>query len=289
MKSSLLERECKSFEDALTLIEEGLKKYPTFPKLYMMGGQICWQDLFSLNPIKEYVDKARDFFKRGLDKCPNNVTLWILASQLEEKAPLLLNSSNNGENRSGLGFTKARSILELGRLKNPKSATLWVEAIRLERRANNDKLAVTLMARALQECPNSGLLLAENIIMSPRAEQKAKSADAIKKCPDDPLVIIAVASLFASERKVDKARKWFQRGVILHKDLGDSWAKFYLFEKEFGDTLKQKAVKDQCIAADPKHGEYWTLIMKEMKNRKKSVGEGLELVASYLQQQRKSI
>jgi len=45
------------------------------------------------------------------------------------------------------------------------------------------------MARALQECPSSGLLLAENITMSPRVEQKSKSADAIKRCPDDPRVL----------------------------------------------------------------------------------------------------
>jgi hypothetical protein len=35
-------------------------------------------------------------------------------------------------------------------------AVVGRESIRLERRANNDKLAAQLMARALQECPNSG-------------------------------------------------------------------------------------------------------------------------------------
>jgi pre-mRNA-processing factor 6 len=290
MKSSLLEQECENFDDALTLIEDGLKKYPKFGKLYMMGGQICSQDLFSAFPDKkkENLDRARQFFKRGLESCPHNVILWILASRLEEKAPSLFIDSGNGGSRSGIGFTKARSILELGRLKNPKNPELWVEAIRLERRAGNEKLAVTLMARALQECPNSGPLLAENITTSPRAEQKAKSADAIKKCPDDPLVIIAVASLFASERKVDKARKWFHRGVILNKDLGDSWAKFYAFENDFGDADKQKRVKEQCITADPKHGEIWCSIMKDMKNRKKTAAEGLELVTAYLREHNKA-
>ena len=299
MKSSLLERECENFQDALTLIESGIQKYPKFPKLYMMGSQICSQDLFSVMPDKkkENLDRAREFLKRGLQQCPNNVVLWILASRLEEKAPLLLKhlngdgnegKSSNGNNLTGIGFTKARSVLEIGRLKNPKNPKLWVEAIRLERRANNGKLAVTLMARALQECPNSGLLLAENISTSPRAEQKSKSADAIKKCPDDPLVIVAVASLFASERKVAKARKWFQRGVILNKDIGDSWAKFYVFEKAFGDAENQKAVKDQCVAADPKHGEIWCSILKDVKHRKKTVAEGLELVAVHLQDQNKN-
>jgi pre-mRNA-processing factor 6 len=36
MKSALLEREQKKYKDALQLIEEGISKYPTFGKLYMM-------------------------------------------------------------------------------------------------------------------------------------------------------------------------------------------------------------------------------------------------------------
>ena len=154
MKSALLERENKHYNDALNLIEEGILKYSNFPKLYMMGGQICSEDLAG---DKQNLELARKFYQRGLQSCPNDsVTLWILASRLEEQA---------GEFDSSLrgGVTKARSLLELSRLKNPKNPELWVEAVRLERRAGNDKLAVTLMARALQECPTSGLLLAENI------------------------------------------------------------------------------------------------------------------------------
>lgn len=198
--------------------------------------------------------------------------------QVEERA---------GEFDSSLrsGVTKSRSLLELSRLKNPKNPELWVEAIGLERRAGNDKLAITLMARALQECPSSGLLLAENIATAPRVEQKSKSADAIKKCPDDPRVIAAVASLFASERKLEKARKWFERAVVLDADLGDSWAKYYLFETETGSSGKKEKIKERCIVAEPKHGELWCSVMKEMANRRKSVGEGLELVANKIQQQ----
>lgn len=276
MKSALLERENRKFNDALDLIEEGLSKYPDFAKLYMMGGQICSQDL---SRDKSNLERARKFYQRGLQSCPNNVTLWILASRLEERAGVFDSSLRSG-------VTKARSLLELSRLKNPKNPELWVEAIRLERRAGNDKLAVTLMARALQECPSSGLLLAENISTAPRVEQKSKSADAIKKCPDDPRVIAAVASLFASERKHEKARKWFERAVVLDPDLGDSWARYYLFETEVGSPGKKERVKERCIAAEPRHGELWCSIVKEMANRQKSVGDGLELAASKLQQQK---
>ena len=47
-------------------------------------------------------------------------------------------------------MTKARSILEFGRLQNRKCPELWVESVRLEVRSGNDKLAVSMLAKALQ-------------------------------------------------------------------------------------------------------------------------------------------
>jgi pre-mRNA-processing factor 6 len=185
-----------------------------------------------------------------------------------------------GAGSANAGLTKARSILELARLKNPKNDQLWVEAIRLERRAGNDKLAVSLMAKALKECPTSGLLLSENIITAPRVEQKSKSADAIKKCPDDARVIAAVAALFAGERKNDKARKWFERATAVDHDNGDCWAKLYAFELDAGTKETQDSVKQRCIAAEPKHGETWCQVAKATSNRGKSTAEVLELVAT---------
>ena len=270
MKSALLERECKQPDVALDLLEQGLQKYPTFAKMYMMGGQICSEDL---PKNKNSLDRARKFYQRGLQKCPNNVVLWCLASQLEERV------ADYGAGSASAGVTKARSLLELARLKNQKNPELWVEAIRLERRAGNDKLATSLMARALQEIPSSGLLLAENITTSPRVEQKSKSADAIKRCPDDPRVITAVASLFAAERKNDKARKWFERAVVLDPDMGDSWARLYAFELDAGTKETQDKVKERCISAEPTHGELWCKVVKAMSNRGKTVDENLETVA----------
>lgn len=276
MKSALLEREQKKFNEALVLIEEGISNYKSFPKLYMMGGQICSDDLLK---DKSNLDKARRFYQRGLQACNNNVVLWILASQLEERAHTF---DKTNTVKPGLGVTKARGLLEISRLKNPKNPVLWLEAIRLERRAGNEKLANTLTARALQECPNSGALLSENIRKAPRVEQKSKSADAIKRCPEDPRVIAAVANLFASDRKNEKARKWYDRAVILDSDVGDSWAYFYAFELEVGKKEQQEKVKERCVAAEPKHGEFWTAVVKDMANRGKTVAEGLELAAQKL-------
>jgi len=49
------------------------------------------------------------------------------------------------------------------------------------------------MARALQECPSSGLLWAEAIFIEARPQRKTKSVDALKKCEHDSNVLLAVA------------------------------------------------------------------------------------------------
>ena len=260
MKSALLERELKEFDNALKFIEEGIDKFPNYKKLYMMGGQLCGDDL-------KHEQRAREYFQRGLKGCSTCEVLWILASKLEE---------------TYTSVVKARSIFDLSRLKNPKNPELWVQAIRLERRSKNDKLAMTLMAKAIQECPNSGILRAEAIMTAPRPEQKSKCAEAIKRCPDDPIVITAVATLFATERKYEKARKWLERSVALNPDIGDSWGRFYAFELAYGTVEQQDDVKSRCIRADPKHGVMWCSISKDMDNRKKSVEDILKLVAQQI-------
>jgi pre-mRNA-processing factor 6 len=277
MKSALLEREEHRFQDALCLIDEGIEIYPDFAKLYMMGGQICSDDL---EKNKANLDKARKYFEKGIQKCSTNTTLWILASRLEERVHKFDPSKT-----AGVGATKGRSLLELARLKNPKSPPLWLESIRLERRSGNEGMAGTLMARALQECPSSGILLAENIRTAPRVEKKSKSADAIKRCPEDPHVIAVVACLFASERKHEKARKWFEKAVTLDPDMGDIWAAYYAFEIKNGTKDQQEQVKDRCIKAEPKHGEIWTRIRKDMSNRRTTIAEGLELVCKAIEEE----
>lgn len=264
MKGAQLEDRCKEYDAALHLLEEGIARYPTFDKLYMMGGQLCGDT--------DRLDRARRFYQRGLERCPDSDVVWTLASRLEER-------------QGASNVTKARSLLELARLKNPRHPRLWLHSVRLERRAGNDTLAATLLARAHQECPTDGSLLAEGITTAPRVERKGKSADAVRKCPDDPAVIAAVACLFADERKDAKARKWLERAVVLDPDRGDSWALYYKFESERGTVEQRKQIKDRCVAAEPKHGEVWCCVMKDRKNLRKSTAEGLELVVEHMLQQ----
>jgi tetratricopeptide (TPR) repeat protein len=184
MKSAVLEREHSCFDAALKLIEEGIAKYPKSPKLYMMGGQICSDDL---PKQKSSLDKARNFYQRGLQECPNNTVLWKLASLLEERAATF---EPNKTVTAAVSSTKARSLLELARLKNPKNPELWQEAVRLERRSGNPKLAVTLMAKALQECPTSDCFM--RTYSAPRVEQNPPIIGRATMLVDAPSLAVCV-------------------------------------------------------------------------------------------------
>uniref|UniRef100_A0A7N8XFF2 Pre-mRNA-processing factor 6 n=1 Tax=Mastacembelus armatus TaxID=205130 RepID=A0A7N8XFF2_9TELE len=257
MKSVKLEWVLGNIEAAQELCTEALKHYEDFPKLWMMRGQIEEQC--------ESMDKAREAYNQGLKKCPHSVPLWLLLSHLEESVGQL---------------TRARAILEKARLKNPQSPELWLESVRLEFRAGLKNIANTLMAKALQECPNSGILWAEAVFLEGRPQRKTKSVDALKKCEHDPHVLLAVAKLFWSERKITKAREWFLRTVKIEPDLGDAWALFYKFELQHGTEEQQEEVRKRCENAEPRHGELWCAESKHVLNWQKKTGEILAQVAS---------
>jgi pre-mRNA-processing factor 6 len=253
MKSALLELEVNDVKTALELIDKAITIYPSFAKYYMIAGQACDGELNDQG-------RAREYYQKGLKMCPLSVPLWKLIIKLEEKSK---------------GCNKARSMMELARLKLPDNEELYLEAIRLERRAGNDKLAESLMAQALQLCPKSGILWAEEILTCPKTSQKSKSVDALKKCDNDPHVVIAVARLFAADNKGPKARKWFERAVTLDPKLGDAWAYFYAFElkqmvtnnSSSGNDLAEDVLQ-KCIVAEPNRGELWCGLAKRTENRR---------------------
>ena len=75
--------------------------------------------------------------------------------------------------------------------------------------------------------------------------------------------MLAVAKLFASERKIEKARSWFNRTVTLEPDLGDAWAHYYEFEMKHGNEERQKEVVRRCVQAEPTAGEQWKKVQKD--------------------------
>lgn len=260
VKSARLEWCLKDLEAAKRLLVDAIDRYPETPKLYLMMGQILSQE--------KNFNEARRYFAEGAKKCPSNIPLWIWLSRLEESQNMLI---------------KARSDLERARLKNPKNPELWLEAVRIEARAGLKELAHERLARALQECEHSGRLWAEAIFMEERHGRRSKSVDALKKCEHNADVLLAVAKLFWTERKIKKAREWFQRTVKIDPDFGDAWAFFYKFELLHGTQEEQEIVKKKCKQAEPRHGELWQEVSKDVENWRKRTEEILTELANKLE------
>ncbi|KRX96568.1 Pre-mRNA-processing factor 6, partial [Trichinella pseudospiralis] len=259
MKSAKLEWCLNELDEALDLIKQGVEMYPESEKLWMMVGQ--------LYASKGDIESARKAYAEGLKHCSGCIAMWILAAQFEEEQDC---------------FIRARALLEKARLKNPKNPSLWLAAIRIEQRGGFGEAALNLLARALQDCPNAGLLWAEAIQIESRPARKSKSVDALRKCEHDPHVLLAVSKLFWSERKVNKAREWFNRTVKVDPDLGDSWAYYYKFEQVHGTEEQQSDVRNRCIQAEPRHGELWCSYSKKIANWRCSVGEILDKLVQNL-------
>ena len=220
-----------------------------------------WIMLGQLEEKEGDVDAARNAYAKGTRRCPDAIPLWCAAAALE--------ASPDGGNAPA----KARAVLEQARLRNPANETLWLTAARQERGGKpvgvdpeSDRAADALMAKALQECPASGMLWAEAVRLAPRPQRKSKSVDALKRCDNDPAVIASIANLFWLDRKMDKARGWFNRAVTLNPDVGDHWAAYFKFETRHGDEDAVNAVVKRCAEAAPKHGEAWCRVAKRVEN-----------------------
>jgi pre-mRNA-processing factor 6 len=90
------------------------------------------------------------------------------------------------------------------------------------------------------------------------------------------------ARLYWADRKIEKAREWFERAVSAGPDSGDAWGWWLKFEHH-GTAAQEEDVIVRCQAAEPRHGETWQPIAKDDKNGGKSAKEILELVAAALQ------
>ena len=89
--------------------------------------------------------------------------------------------------------------------------------MQIERDAGNLKAAQAHMAKALQLCPESGPLWACAIELETRPQRKSKSYDALKKCPDDAHVFIAVAGCVRDGAAPQHQRLQFEVFVLSTK------------------------------------------------------------------------
>ncbi|CAN9430116.1 unnamed protein product [Alternaria alternata] len=258
MKSAVLERQLENYETAIDICNQGLQNWPGSWKLHAIKGQVYEQ----LSKLPE----AHEAFNIGTRAAPKAPVLYILLSRLQVKQGAVV---------------KARSTLDRGRQQNPKSEEILLEQVRLERRQNNTSAAQQLMAGALQQCPNSGLLWAEKIMyLEGRTQRKPRALEAIKKVEKDPLLFVVVARIFWSERRLDKAATWFVKAVTLDSDYGDAWVWYYKFLEQHGTEEKKEDTLSKAAMAEPKHGEIWQSVAKDPKNARKSVEEILKIAAA---------
>ena len=99
------------------------------------------------------------------------------------------------------------------------------------------------------------------------ADQRFSALTRSRKTHNSNIKKKAVAKLFWIDRKVRKARNWFNRAVTVDPDLGNTWAWFYKFEQEHGGPDKQKAVIKRCTEADPRHGDLWCKVSKRVTTK----------------------
>ncbi|CAG9460105.1 unnamed protein product [Pedinophyceae sp. YPF-701] len=240
MKAAIVERAAGDAAAEREVLKQGLDAFPDFPKLWLMLAQ--------LEVRCGHRDAARRTLAAAVAKCPQSVPVW------REYAALEAAEGN---------FGKARAILEQARLKNPAQEALWVAAVRVELRANNAKAAEVTLAKGLQQCPKSGRLWAIATQLAPQKQRRGKCSEGLKRCDQDPYIVVEAAKLFWAERKVDKARQWMSRAVAAAPDNGDIWAQLYKLELQHGDETTQRAVVEKCAQAAPRYGECWIRVAKD--------------------------
>ncbi|CDY48448.1 BnaA08g11570D [Brassica napus] len=302
-----LERSHGSRESLDAVLRKAVLYLPQVEALWLMGAKEKW--------LAGDVSAARVILQEANAAIPNSEEIWLAAFKLEfenkelERARMILGKArerggtgrvwmksavferelgNVEEERRLLeegkklnGLNKARVILTNARKRCPEEDELWLAAIRVELRHGNKKEAERLMSKALQELSKSGILLAADIEMAPQCPlPKMKIKDALKKnCVKEGYVTASVAKIFWRERKVDKARKYFERTVKLNPDNGDFWALYYKFEVQHGSEERQKEVLNRCVVSEPKHGEKWQAVSKALENSHQSVEVILKKVA----------
>ncbi|UZJ57256.1 hypothetical protein CBS101457_006576 [Exobasidium rhododendri] len=262
LKSAVLERNENRLEDSLALLREAMVKFTDYWKFYLMLGQLLEETISTEGGAN--IKAAREAYSKGCRACPQVVPLWIAASRLEEKADMTI---------------RARAILEKARLTIAKNDVLWNESASVEERSDSIQQAKMMIARGLQECPSSGLLYAHSIWLEAKPARKTKSADALKKTGDDARILNVIARLFWNERKVEMARKWFERSCKANQDWGDGWGWWYKFELQHGTDESCEVVKERCRRAEPKHGEVWQPVAKDWRRGLQSISTVLQVVA----------
>jgi pre-mRNA-processing factor 6 len=219
IKSAQLERSLRRTDACVEICKKGIGVIMKSPDLYKLWLIACHAYLET-----DRVNEAQETITKACESLPNRPAVWAVACDV-----FLRQADHN----------RARSVLERARVRLPTDEILWYKGYMVEAACHgSDSTACrVLLSRALQSCPSSGILWAYAISTEPVATRHPKCLDALKRCPNHPLVVSAVAKFFWVEKlQFDKARKWFQNALASEGgSYGQVFAEFLAFELSQGD------------------------------------------------------
>lgn len=230
-------RYASSPEEAKRVLINGLKYFSKSAGLWILLARLEANS----NPLA-----ARGVLEQAMAACPSSSGVWIAAAAFEEAQ----------DPKNSFALSRARVLLEKGRASCSKSEELWLASVQLEFRAEQPTMAKSLLAKGLQMCPKSGLLWSEAIMRESRPLRKGKANVALAQVGQDPLVFLTMAKLFWADRKMEEAKDYLERAVVMDPSNGDLWAWYCLFTRQqSNETCESVVVK--AVENNLTNGQFW--------------------------------
>lgn len=223
----------------LEVVKEAISRFPDCFKLYLQCSQIYVDT--------EDKERAKDVLGQGVLLIPDSVVIWLALARIEESR------------------LKQNAILDRGLLKNPKSALLMREKFRIEKQ-KDVKIARNYLLRLMKILPNSPELWCERLLnLETKSLQKTSFRQLIVATNDNPTVLNTIGYILWQEGKISRCKNFFDKSLELNPDIGDTWILLYLFLSRHGDPEELDKLVQNMEEADPRHGEVWPQVNKQIQ------------------------
>jgi pre-mRNA-processing factor 6 len=233
-------RETGRLDTALAVLDQGLLEFTSW-KMFLQKSQI----LESENDL----NGARQVLSNATKLMPMVPQLWIAASRLD----VLLGN-----------ITRARSSLDLGLAKHA-SDIIWLEKLVLEQKRGDMDQVATMISKALKEFPESSLLWKFKLQhLTKKSQKKTAYQDALQSTQNHVRILLVIGADFLFDGKLDKARRWFERGVDTDPDFGDAYGWLLKTLEALGDRNSIELLEKKVFLEEPRHGDIWPQVSKSL-------------------------
>ncbi|AMD20985.1 HEL296Cp [Eremothecium sinecaudum] len=246
-------------KQAVEILNDAIAKYPACEKLRLQLSQV-YVEMSLLSEAREVLTIASKEF-------PSRPKFWVQLAKLDEQ--------------QFQKTTSARSDLDLGLLKNPGSWEIYVARAQMEVRVGNKNHAILVVQEGLRKCPENPNLWCLNIqLVEKKSLRKTMFQQALKSTNNNGLVLTEIGKSFYKEGQIEKALRWFQHATETHPKSGDAWAWYYkLLKQTDKDTAEVEALVEEH---EPKYGDLWISVSKDVKTQYKSPSDILKLCNTFI-------